>query len=164
MNSKQLYYALIHNKITEPFFDGIYSYDNLSDVVKIPHLIICNTDPAYKSGKHWVLFFFDETICEFYDSLGKDLKYYGNNFVKFVNTFVEKCRLSTIQTQPLNTAMCGEYCLFFAYYRCKGYNMNKILNKMSNFTTKQIKDFIYSHFKICTESDCSILQRCKNCH
>jgi len=32
-------------------FDGVFSIDTLPDK---PHLLICNTDPSNKPGRHWV--------------------------------------------------------------------------------------------------------------
>ena len=53
-------------------------------------MIICNTDPSDKPGEHWVLFFFkDDESVDFYDSLGKDIKYYGSEFCDFVNEFTK---------------------------------------------------------------------------
>ena len=48
MNTKQLWNALINNKVTEPFFDGIFPRDMLEIIENKPKLIICNTDPSYK--------------------------------------------------------------------------------------------------------------------
>ena len=58
MNTKQLWNALINIKVTEPFFDGIFPRDMLTIVENKPQLIICNTDPSFKKGQHWILFFF----------------------------------------------------------------------------------------------------------
>ena len=66
MNTKQLYTALVKNKITEPYFDGIFSADNITDIVFVPELIICNTDPSSEEGEHWILFFFHNNQCDFF--------------------------------------------------------------------------------------------------
>ena len=56
MNTKQLYNALTLNAYTNKYFDGIDSIDTLKNINEKPELIICNTDPSDKPGKHWVLF------------------------------------------------------------------------------------------------------------
>ncbi len=40
-------------------FDGVfrYSMDNLPDD---PHLLVCNTDPSDKPGRHWIAIYVDE--------------------------------------------------------------------------------------------------------
>ena len=69
------------NYYTNPHFDGIYSIDTLKNIKEKPELIICNTDPSDKPGEHWVLFFFDnDGSVDFYNSLGRDINFYGSEF------------------------------------------------------------------------------------
>ena len=58
MNSKQIFHALHCNKITNEFFDGVYSADRLEEIVLRPQLVVANTDPSWKKDQHWVLFLF----------------------------------------------------------------------------------------------------------
>ena len=83
MNTKQLWTALTLNKVTNSYFDGVYSIDTLIDIEKKPKLIICNTEPSDQPGEHWVLFFFEEDSVDFYDSLGRDITDYGPSFITF---------------------------------------------------------------------------------
>ena len=103
MNTKQIWQALTCNTKTEPYFDGIFSIDMLDKILKKPELIICNTDPSTKPGKHWVLFFFHNDTVDFFDSLGNDMKYYGDEFINFAKRFSSKYQISLIQTQPQET-------------------------------------------------------------
>ena len=52
MNTKQIWRSLAYNIFTNPYFDGVYSIDTLKNIKQKPRLIICNTDPSYKHGKH----------------------------------------------------------------------------------------------------------------
>ena len=158
MNTKQLYKALTCNVYTEPCFGGIFSRDTLKDITIKPKLIIVNTDPSYKPGKHWVLFYFNGDNVEFFDSLGKDLKSYGYEFVRFANRFAHTVNYAKVRTQPKNSILCGHYCLFYAYFRCKGKTMNSIIQKMIKI--KSIKDSVKKIFTICKGSKCSLLQYC----
>ena len=87
MNTKQLSNALILNPVTNKYFDGIFLIDTLQDIKEKPTLIICNTDPSYKPGEHWILFFFYDNSIDFFDSLGRDITYYGSEFIDFVKKF-----------------------------------------------------------------------------
>ena len=79
------------NPYTNPYFDGIYSIDTLKNIKEKPELIICHTDPLYKPGEHWVLFFFEKNgFVNFYDSLGRDICCYGCEFLDFVKKFATK--------------------------------------------------------------------------
>ena len=128
----ELYTALVSNPVTEPHFGGIYARDTLVDIEKSPGLIVCNTDRSEQPGRHWVLFFFreEEETVDFYDSLGKDLTEYGSEFVDFVQTFSREVISTDRRTQPLNTNLCGSYCLFYAYWVCLGKRMDEILEMM----------------------------------
>ena len=65
MNTKQLWNALINNKVTEPFFDGIFPRDMLTIIENKLQLIICNTDPSFKKGEHWILFILTKILLNF---------------------------------------------------------------------------------------------------
>ena len=161
MNTKQLYFALSNNKITKGKFDGIFSKDTLQDIVTRPELIICNTDPSDKPGQHWVLFFFDKKgNVEFFDSLGKPLRFYGKEFVMFAKMFSKNIKQNTKRIQPEKSALCGVYCLYYAYYRCKGYGMKCILKKMES--PSKICKAVKTNFQLCPKSKCFMLQKCVN--
>ena len=79
------------NYYTNPHFDGIYSIDTLKNIKEKPELIFCNTDPSDKPGEHWVLFFFDnDGSVDFYNSLDRDINFYGSEFLDFVKKFATK--------------------------------------------------------------------------
>ena len=59
LNTFQLTAALQKNAITKKCFDGVYPRDILNSIKKTPQMIIVNTDPSTKSGKHWILLYFD---------------------------------------------------------------------------------------------------------
>lgn len=158
MNTLQLYRALTNQHITSPYFDGVFARDTLEDIQSRPSLIICNTDPSSKSGKHWVLFFFENDTMEFFDSLGKDLHSYGSEFVDFAERFANTCKTANVRTQPKNTDLCGIYCLYYAFWRCQGVSMARILETMS--FAKHVKELVCCVFKLCTFTPCKLLQSC----
>ena len=49
-------------------FDGVFSIDTLPDT---PHLLVCNTDPAHESGRHWIAIAVEDGRGEFFDSFGR---------------------------------------------------------------------------------------------
>ncbi len=150
--------ALIDNRVTEPFFDGVYSKDNLVDIESKPRLVISNTACSSQLGKHWVLFFFKGETVEFYDSLGKDLFHYGLEFQNFAFKFARTVKQTGKRTQPENSKLCGAYCLFYAYWRCKGKSMKEIINCMGS--PGYVRKVVKSVFTICKSSHCKLLQNC----
>ena len=159
MNTKQLWNALIKNKVTEPFFDGIFPRDMVTIIENQPKLIICNTDPSFKKGEHWVLFYFDKNVAEFYDPLGKNIIFYGSEFSDLVSKFANKYKFSKVRTQPIKSNLCGEYCLYYAYGWCKGYSMEYIVESMSS--SRKVVKFVNNHYCICTNTACNLLQYCE---
>ena len=152
MNTKQLYNALTLNAYTNKYFDGIYSIDTLKNINEKPELIICNTDPSNKPGEHWVLFFFNDESVDFYDSLGKDIKYYGSEFYDFVNKFAKSWYSCMERTQPLGTSLCRQYCLYYAYGKTQSCTMREIIDSMFspelvvNIVTKKKNFYIHSKY------------------
>ena len=162
MNTKQLYNALTLNAYTNKYFDGIYSIDTLKDINEKPELIICNTDPSDKPGKHWVLFFFnDDESVDFYDSLGKDIKYYGSEFSDFVNKFAKSWYSCVERTQPLGTSLCGQYCLYYAYGKTQSCTMREIIDSM--FSPELVVNFVNKKFYIHSRYNSIFLQNCVKC-
>ena len=157
MNTKQLWTALILNKDTNLKFDGIYSIDTLSEIKNKPELIICNTDPSYLPGKHWVLFFFENNCVDFYDSLGKDITEYGPEFIVFIKKFSNNFKQCIGRTQPYRSSLCGLYCLYYAHNKCIGKSMDEIVNSM-NVSTHVI-DYVKDNFFI-NNNSCSFLHKC----
>ena len=161
MNTKQLWNALCLNPITNKYFDGIYSSDTLIEIVEKPQLIICNTDPSDKPGEHWVLFFFHKNSVDFFDSLGRDIKYYGSVFVDFITSFVSNYKQCVKRTQPIESDLCGQYCLYYAFAKCNGLSMEEIIDIIPNY--KHVVDFVNRTYYICPKYECSLIQCCNLC-
>ena len=153
MNTKQLWYALTENPITESYFDGVFPIDALAHIKNKPDMIICNTDPSYKPGEHWVLFFFnDDKSVDFFDSLGKTIKFYGLEFESFASKFANEYRRSTQRIQPFGSKLCGQYCLYYAYKRCKGESMESIIGSIKS--SDDVINFVNKNFKVCKSNSC----------
>ena len=161
MNTKQLWNALTHNPETNFYFDGIFSADTLNSITERPELIICNTDPSDKPGEHWVLFFFKGKSVDFYDSLGRDINYYGSLFLDFIKNFAHDYKQCIRRTQPIHSSLCGHYCLYYALSKCNGDSMEKIINSM--VSSDHVIDVVNKNFYICPSYHCPFLQECIEC-
>ena len=105
-----------------------------------------------------VIFFHNDTV-DFFDSLGKNMEYYGEEFVNFAKRFSSKFQISLMRTQPKNTSLCGQYCLYFAYKRCTGEEMDNIIKSM--VSPDHVLCFVNSNFKFCKNSgNCTHFQTC----
>ena len=160
MNTKQLWNALTHNPITIFFFDGIFSSDTLA-FVKEPELIIGNTDPSNKAGEHWVLFLVRGKSVDFYDTLGKDINYYGSLFLDFIKNFAHDYKQCLRRTQPIDSNLCGHYCLYYALAKCNGHPVKTIIDSM--VSSDHVIDVVNKKFYIGPSNNCPLLQGCIEC-
>lgn len=161
MNTKQLWNALTRNPETNFYFDGIFSADTLNSITEKPELIICNTDPSNKPGEHWVLFFFKGKSVDFYDSLGRDIKYYGSLFINFIKDFANDYKQCIRRTQPIDSDLCGHYCLYYALAKCNGDSMETIIDRM--VSSDHVIDVVNKNFSFCSSYKCPLLQDCIQC-
>ena len=114
MNTTEIIHILKKNPVTKNYFDGVYPVDFLKNIINKPKLIICNTDSSDGKGLHWVvIFFYQNNQVDFFDSLGKKPCDYNRQFVKFMKKFVDECNYTLTRIQPIDTDLCGHYCIYF---------------------------------------------------
>ena len=89
------------------------------------------------------------------------MEYYGDEFVNFAKKFSSNFQVSTVRTQPKNTSICGQYCLYFAYKRCTGNKMETIIKSM--VSPEYIIRFVNSKFTFCDNNKCILFQTCTKC-
>lgn len=137
LNSLQLWESLRNNIHTKDIFHGIYALDQLKGLEEVePRLIIVNTDPSYKPGKHWLLFHFntDGKSVDFFDSLGKMPQDYPKEIKHFLQRWCESIYCVPHRIQPVGSVLCGHYCLYYAYCKGLGESMDEILNHLPSPT------------------------------
>jgi hypothetical protein len=114
---------------------GVFAIDRLPSNVPVDRFCICNTDKWSDEGKHWIVIYFppqDET--EYFDPLGNDPR---GEFIRFMG---EKYKHNTQRYQPLNSNTCANYCIFFAYMKCRGLPFELILKLLG--TEKNVVRFV----------------------
>ena len=124
LNTLQLTLALSKYPQTANQFIGVFARDELP--------LLINKFPSTKSGTQ-ILFYFDKNEnVEYFDSLGKRLSHYHKDILKFIkNNCNYYSRVVNKRIQPVNTTLCGHYCLHYAYSRCvEKINKEHIINNM----------------------------------
>ena len=74
MNNFEIAEVLMKLQATADRFMGVYSSDNLPEVIKYGDCLIANTDPSSASGRHWISMFKrqrEDSTVEYFDPLGK---------------------------------------------------------------------------------------------
>ena len=120
MRGLEILRILSGDSIILDFFGGVYARDQL--IFKLPNreiFYICNIDDSNNEGKHWVVIYYPKNgyNIEYFDSLGK------KPIISFVNFMSKSKRFilyNTKRFQGSNSSVCGYFCLYFVYFRCRG--------------------------------------------
>ena len=148
MNNYQLRSALLKHHVTRRYFSGVYPSDRLpNELNQHPSLLIVNTDPHYKPGRHWVVIYVPRYgPVEFFDSFGHTPAYYNRNFTDFLRRMGRGVKSNKKTLQDPNSLMCGPYCLYYAIHRCRGIPMDTITSHFGRNRRKN-DDIVYHFMK-----------------
>ena len=164
MDTKQIYSIL--KKHLGKHFLGVFSSDQVPPYIpQLPCAIVCNTDPHFESGEHWVaIFISSDGYGEYFDSYGRE------PMKKTFECFLERNSLhwtyNPARLQSDYSIVCGHYSIFYILHRYVGYTLNEIINMFSNdymFNDDIILDYIENNFNIKIDSDDWLInQLCKS--
>ena len=90
-------------------FDGVFSVDTLPDR---PRLLVCNTDPSYRPGRHWVAIRAKDGRGEYFDSF---VRRPGVEFERYMNRHCRYWTFNDKQLQSVVSQFCGHYCICYRY-------------------------------------------------
>ena len=83
-----------------------------------------NTDPMELPGTNWIAIYFNEQMKgEFFDSYGKHPIHY--NKYDFMNR-------NAAEWESAFSSVCGQYCVYFLYHRCRKRLISSIVNSFVN--------------------------------
>lgn len=108
------------NKLQDSIRYLIISEDEATGIIQEslkPLLIICNTDPAWLPGEHWIAFYFPKNdVPEFFDSFGHLPRFYSQDFVSFLmqNSKNGTFKVNQWKIQTSESNLCGLYCVLYA--------------------------------------------------
>jgi len=111
--------------------EGVFAMDKLPMEKNSKKCFIVNTDPSFLPGKHWIAVFIpSNSLPEFFDSLGRSPSHYSEKILNFLlnknsEGFVYNCK----RLQGPQTSTCGLFCLYFLYFRIRGYSFVDILER-----------------------------------
>jgi len=121
-------------------FDGVFSIDTLP---LNPRLLVCNTDPSDKPGRHWVCICIEDGRGEYFDSFGRRP---NDAFERYLNRHCSYWTFNDKQLQSVISSFCGYYRAYFCLCRSRGLDMRKIVN---SFTTDTAYNDALVHAFIC---------------
>ena len=110
-------------------FQGVFSSDKLPQK---PRLLVCNTDPSWRPGEHWIAIYVDKNgRGEYFDSFGRKP---NKHFERYLNNNCASWTFNKKRLQSRISSFCGYYCCLFVILRCKGFDMTKIVGMFTNDT------------------------------
>ena len=143
MDSVQLRYALL-NSLKIPI--AVCAKDQLKQITYANFAIICNNQFSYEVGQHWLAFYKQNDVVEFFDSFGMPIEFYGPEFKKFVTKHGKNEIQSQSQFQSNASNLCGGYCLYFLIKRAnQNLSYNQIISGFS-LTNQKLNDSIIRKF------------------
>ena len=153
MDTSELLSCAESDPIVKELFGGVFPRDKLPSKVKtFPRAYIANTDNSREPGKHWVVFFFEnEHYAEFFDSYGNAPEYLAPEFERFLKKNVANYVHNTERLQGDYSTVCGQFCLFFLYQRCRGrdiFDIVRLLGDDAEINDMMVNEFINLKYDI----------------
>jgi hypothetical protein len=129
MNTEDIELILNADSTCQQVFQGVFSSNMLPPN---PRLLVCNTDPSTKPGRHWIAIHVDDDgIGEYFDSFGNPP---NKHFEDYMNEHCCKWIFNQRQLQSIISSFCGFYCCTFCLLRSRGLDMNGIVSMFTNDT------------------------------
>ena len=104
-------------------YGGMVPKDFLSLQTVKPSFYMINQDTSDIAGSHWIAMFHD-TMTEYLDPL---VKTPDEEFVSYLTLQSERYIFNNRRSQCRVSNLCRQYCLFYCYFRSRGYSMQDIL-------------------------------------
>ena len=90
---------------------------------------------------HWLLIVvIHGEVVELFDSLGQDETWNGD-----IMTFINHHGYINVNSHILSSTLCGYYCLTYAYYRARGFEIVEVLDILKN--TQDVESLCLTLFK-----------------
>lgn len=126
--------------LTDPvirrYFLDVYVADQVPCIpanTDFPCCAIVNTDPISHPGQHWVALYWDSPVTgEFFDSYAER----PSTLVARWRCFDHFSPTVPHALQAWSSDVCGDYCLYYLYKRCRGVSKKDIA---SNFHLRDLR-------------------------
>ena len=123
-----------HTTSTRERIDGVFSIDTLPDR---PHLLVCNTDPSHRPGRHWVTIYVQDERGEYFDSFGRRPNTY---FERYLNRHCSYYFFNDKQLQSVVSQFCGHYCICYCFHHSRNIDMQMTVRSFTSDAT--LKDVL----------------------
>jgi hypothetical protein len=142
----QIHEALLKDSETRKAFKGVCPVDELKGKPdKLPAAYVINTAERTQRGEHWVALHIDPWgVGTYFDSYGLPPRHAG--LVAFLNRHTIKWIYNQRPIQGLLSSACGLFCLYFLYFKCRGYSLVSLLRRFRSFNWDLNDDVIQNWY------------------
>ena len=118
--------------MNETRFNGVYSWENLSDKIKDRAYI--NLDDHSDIGAHWVALYVSNNDVTYFDSFGAEL------IPKEIKTFISSKNIKTniFRIHEYDSIMYGYFCIGFINFILTGKTLTDFTNFFHQITLKKL--------------------------
>ena len=124
----------------KPRFDGVFSRDNLSNIIKNGAYVI-NLDENHDIGTHWVALYVNNKTATYFDSFG--VEHIPKEIMKFIGN---KKTTNTFRIQAYGSIMCGYFCIGFINFMFNGSSLTDFTNLFSPNDFKKNDNIILNYY------------------
>jgi hypothetical protein len=118
------------------YFKGVYAANTIPKKLLVHNLAIVNCCNQNLPGQHWVAICqTSQDTLEFFDSFGQTPSMYNLQAKLPTSQYIV---LNPMTLQNIGSEVCGHYCLYYCYYKARGYSMDQLLNQ--NFSNDTLNN------------------------
>ena len=139
----------------EPRFNGVFSRDNLPNIIRPKGLrskelgsavkngaYVINLDEYHDVGTHWVALYVNNKIVTYFDSFG--VEHIPKEIMNFINR--KKIITNIYRIQAYDSIMCGYFCIGFINFMFNGKSLTDYTNLFSPNDFNKNDDKILKYF------------------
>ena len=148
MYTSELVELLKKNRFSRRVFCGVLAINQIP-IRKINRVcsFIVNTHESHLPGEHWFAIYVPNVgPIEYFDSYG--LAPYHQRIYDFFRVNKRKFIFNNLQIQDNFSINCGKFCLFYIYFRAKGYTMKQYLKFFNKINLQYNDRFLNNLFRL----------------
>ena len=126
MNTLEIDTLLKKHPHSRPVFRAVYARNRLPRPLRVPSVLVGNTDPDHQIGQHWVAIYIDaNSRGEYYDPTGRPMSISWTNIAFNGLTIPFEYKKKDL--------LCADFIAFFyLIHRCAGHSMTDVIRLLEN--------------------------------
>ena len=124
-------------------FQGIRSADQLPKILQSGQSLLFNSSDSNEIGTHWMCLYQEANTLELFDSFGNPPNFY-NLMGKLPHSNIFTYTDRRLQG---DSAVCGVYCMYYLFYKSRGFPTSKIVDDLFSIDYDQNDRYLIDYIK-----------------